>query len=291
MRNHLIALSVSLVMLKMGRMGWLLLLLLAVGSVQAQQTASSPVAASQAVPSVEKLLPQLHDYARQYRTNLPSLSCDESVTSQRVKKGVVRREMKIESTLRVVRMDTGPEPFSERVHFNTVDGHAVPPRVEIPFYIQGGFANAMGFMGRETATACYEYLVSTLDEGKTLRLDIAVRPNNTDAACKEVPEGYRKSALIDAASGRITYVERTMSAKAAREKKDVFFATMQYGPQQMGDEMLWLPIKMTAHDDKEEGRISVTYSNYHRYTAKVTIAPTVVPTGVVLNRSAGISAK
>jgi hypothetical protein len=288
----LILRSVSLGMRKMGRMVWLLLCL-PVGVVRGQQITPSQSAAdqvaasqaalsavaSQAAPPVEKLLERLVDYARKYRANLPSLSCDESITTQDVRKGVVRKEVKIESTLREIRMDTGSEDFSERHHFNTVDGHAPLARFNVPYFVQGGFANALGFASNFTTDmACYEYKISSLDEGKTLRLDLGVRPNNTDATCRDVFEGYRKSVLIDAASGRITYLERTMSAKAAKDHKEAFFATMEYGPQKMGDETLWLPIRMTAHDDKGEGRMSVTYSNYHRYMAKATIVPNDAPT-------------
>jgi hypothetical protein len=50
---------------------------------------------------------------------------------------------------------------------------------------------------------------------------------------------------------------------------------MEYGPQRMGDETLWLPVKMNAHDDKDEGRMSITFSNYHRYAASSTIVAPV----------------
>jgi hypothetical protein len=48
---------------------------------------------------------------------------------------------------------------------------------------------------------------------------------------------------------------------------------MEYGPQQIGDETLWLPIRMSAHDPSNEGRFTATYSNYHRYTGSMTLKP------------------
>jgi hypothetical protein len=141
-QNFRVALSVSLGMPGMRRMGWLLLYLLSAGLVQGQQAgalktdasqAALAAAASKAVPSVPELLPRLYEYARQYRAELPSLSCDESIVSQRVTKGVVREEVKLESTLRVVRTESGPDPFSEKLQFKSVDGHAVPARFKIPF--------------------------------------------------------------------------------------------------------------------------------------------------------------
>lgn len=263
-------------------MGWLLLSSIPVAMVHGQdagttQRGSSEAAlsatASQAAPEVERLLPELWEYARQYRAQLPSLSCKESILSQRVTTGVVRDETRIESTLRVLRVEGGPEPFSEKLQFLSVDGHAVPSRIRIPLLVQGGFANAMGFAEGASTAACYDYKVSRLDSGRNLRLDMALRLNDADPACKKIAEGFRKTVLVDAASGRITYVERTISAKAAKDRKEIFFATMEFGPQRIGNEMLWLPVKMTAHDDKDEGRMAITFSDYHRYAASSTIVP------------------
>jgi hypothetical protein len=240
----------------------MMLLFLPLGSVQAQQP----------VPAIEKLLPQIYDNAREYLAKLPSLSCNESITSQALKKGKVQKEVKIESVLREVRETTGSNNFSEKHQFMSVDGHPPPPKFNIPFFVQGGFANALGFQNQDKID-CYDFQLASQESGKTIKLDIALKPNNPDSACHQTLKDYRKTVLIEAASGRIIYVERTVSPEDFKLHHEVFFASMEYGPQKMGDETLWLPIRMTAHDPKNEGQMIVTYSNYHRYAASSTILP------------------
>ena len=225
-----------------------------------------------AAPSVENLLPQLFAYGRQYQARLPSLTCDESITSQEVRKGKVRKEVRIESTLREIRTEREKDPFVEHHEFKTVDGHAPPAHFNIPFLVQGGFANALGFTKNQQAP-CFDFILAVQDGGRKLKLDLTLRADRATPLCDDIPDGYRKSILIDRASGRVDYLERTVSAEAAKRLKDVYFASMEYGPQTFGDETLWLPVKMTAHDPKDEGRMIAVYSNCHRYTVKATLLP------------------
>lgn len=79
--------------------------------------------------------------------------------------------------------------------------------------------------------------------------------------------------VVERASGRVISVERTISAKAAKESKEIFYASMEYGPQEIGNETMWLPKKFTAHDAKGEGVMTAVYSNYHRFVGKATLLP------------------
>lgn len=237
------------------------LLILLSKSAEARQT-----------PSPETLLPQLYAYAQHYRATLPSLTCDESITSQEVKGGKVRKEVKVESTLTEVRDRPDPNPFTERHAFKTVDG--LPPKhiIKLPFLVQGGFANGIGTPGPATQ-ACFDYHLDSPDGGKTLRLELDLKPGIADSACKGIPDGARKTVLVDAATGRITHVERTVSAKGSRERNEVFFMAIDYGSQKLGEETFWLPVKMYAHDPKDEGRMAAIYSNFHRFTGELKVVP------------------
>ena len=59
--------------------------------------AVSAAACSQTPPRVAALLDRLQAYAKDYREHLPSLSCDESLTSQLIEKGKVKQEVKAEA--------------------------------------------------------------------------------------------------------------------------------------------------------------------------------------------------
>jgi hypothetical protein len=229
-------------------------------------------AGAQQPPSLETLLPRLYAYAQNYRATLPSLTCDESIASQVVKNAKVSKEMKIESTLTEVRDRSEPDPFTEHHAFKTVDGKPVKPHFKVPYLMQGGFANGVGF-GRPTTQGCFDYHLDSLDGGATLRLEADLKPGTSDPQCNESPDGARKTVLVDAATGRITHVERTISAKASKQGNEAYFYSIDYGPQKLGDETFWLPVKMISHDPGDAGRMIVTYSNFHRFTGEIKVLP------------------
>ncbi len=227
-------------------------------------------------PEVAALLRQLYAYARHYRDTLPSLSCDESITSQSVKNGKVRKEVRIESSLRETRADpSAANPFEERHQFKSIDGKPPKPHVNIPYFVEGGFANAVGFTKEESA-GCYTYQLSHEPDG-VRRLELTALPERGIVACDDVIKTYRKTVLIDA-EGRITHVERSMSPEDAHNRREVDFAAMDYGPQPLGDETVWLPTRMTSHDANDQGRMTAVYSNYHRYTATSKVLSAAPPT-------------
>lgn len=231
------------------------------------------LSAPQQAPSVDALLPRLYAYASEYRAKLPSLSCDESITSQLVVDGKIIKETKIEATLREIRDGAGSDPFIEHHTFKTVDGRPPKTHFKIPFLVQGGFANALGF-SREDTASCFNYRLTSQDGGITLRLDMALKSeSNADPHCKEIHEGFRKTVLVDAETGHITHVERTISAEAAKTAKEVYFASIDYGPQKLGKDTFWLPARIYAHDLSGEMRMFAVYSNFHRYAGEMKIVP------------------
>ena len=228
------------------------------------------LAAAQQTPSVDELLPRLYAYAREYRAKLPSFSCDESITSQAVRNGKVKKEVKIEGMLREIRDEGKKDPFRENHTFKSVNGQPAKAQFHIPFLVQGGFANMVGFVREETA-GCFDYHLVSQDEGKNLRLDLALKPNHTGQNCTDIQEGFRKTVVLDAATGRIIHVERTISAEVAKQGKEVYFASVDYAPQKLGSETFWLPVRLFTHDADDERRMYVTYSNFHRYTGEMSI--------------------
>jgi hypothetical protein len=230
------------------------------------------LSASQQAPSVDELLPRLYAYASEYRAKLPSLSCDESIISQLVVDGKVIKETKIEATLREIRDSGRSDPFIEHHTFKTVDGRPPKSHFKIPFLVQGGFANALGF-SREDTASCFDYRIVSQNGGATLRLDMALKLGSTNPRCKDIAEGFKKTVLVDAETGHITHVERTISPEAAKHAKEVYYASIDYGPQKLGNETFWLPARIYAHDLSGEMRMFAVYSNFHRYAGEMKIVP------------------
>jgi hypothetical protein len=89
-----------------------------------------------------------------------------------------------------------------------------------------------------------------------------VQPN-----CKDVFEDYRKTVVVDVASGAILHMTRSMSPKAAHDHHEIVFISVDFAPQKLGEKTFWLPARFESHDEKSEGRMSATFSNFHRYTS------------------------
>ena len=221
--------------------------------------------------SVDEVLSKLSQHSREYRAGLPALSCQESVVSEEVRHGQVRKTVKVEGVLREMRNPSNPDQFVERHNFQTVDGHPAPRQFKIPFFVEGGFANALGFANDKIAK-CFMYDLVSVDGGARRRLDMALRKGAGEEECKPIPEGYKKSVFIDAEE-RIVRVERTISAEASKKLKEVYFVAADYQPQQLGGKTLWLPSRLFNQDAEDQRQMTATYSSCHLYTATVTIDP------------------
>src|SRR5215469_5520025 len=131
--------------------------------------------ACQQLPSLDVLLDRLDAYAKQYQETLPSLSCDEQITSQALnKKGKVTTEVRVESTLREIRTEAPFDPLVEKREFKTVDGR--PARAnfrtsQLPYFVEGGFAGLVGFK-RWQQRECFDYDLSPGGDGETVRLSM-----------------------------------------------------------------------------------------------------------------------
>ncbi len=232
----------------------------------------SGVAQTQPASDVDDVISHLIAYSKSYRSKLPSLECDEFIVSQQVKSDKVKWEVKIEATLRQVRDPNNPDQFNDSYKFKSVDGH--PPKVhfQLPYFVNGAFANGIGF-SNEDQHECYDYTLSQEDGGTTLRLELAAKLASGSTACKDVFAGYHKIVLVDVGTGIVKHITRSMSPDAARMHHEVVFASIDYAPQDLGNLTLWLPTRVESHDGKGEGRMTAVFSNYHRYIGEARILP------------------
>ncbi len=86
-------------------------------------------------------------------------------------------------------------------------------------------------------------------------------------------EGYRKTVVMDAGSGVIRHISRSMSAEAARKHNEVFSADIDYGPVAFGERTFWLPMRAEIHHWDGQRQFTATYSNCHRYTGETRVVP------------------
>ena len=211
-------------------------------------------------------------YVQAYREHLPSLECDETMLSQRVKNGKVNWEVKIKATLRELRDENEPGEFRDEYTFKSVDGKPAKPHFRTPYFVYNVFANSLG-IGESPRPNCFNYRFATQDDGRTLQFNIDSKPGVRDPSCKKIPDDYHKMMLIDAASGAVRRVERRISPEFADNNLEIPNVIIDYAPQRLGDETFWLPIRFEASDLHQEGRMIATYSNFRRYIGDAKIRP------------------
>jgi len=236
------------------------------------------VAGCQGTPSLDVLLDRLVAYANQYQATLPSLSCDEQITTQALnKKGKVTWDVKIQSTLREVRTEDPNDPFAERREFKSIDGHR-PRRTfqtsQLPYFVEGGFAGLVIFK-RWEQRECFDYAVAAGDGGHTVRLEMTLKPKSTNPACAKLPAGFHRIVIADPETGRILHTERTIAPEEAVRNTEVYFGGIDYAPQKLGEQTFWLPSRFYSHDAENTERMFATYSNCHRYVGELKILPGV----------------
>jgi len=211
-------------------------------------------------------------YAQAYREHLPSLECDESMLSQRVKNGKVKWEVKIKATLRELRDENEPGGFRDEYTFQSVDGKPAKPHFKTPHFVYNVFANSLG-IGESPRPNCFDYRFTTLDDGRTVQFNIDSRQGVRDPSCKKIPDDYHKMMLIDTASGAVRRVDRRISPQFADDNLEIPNVMIDYAPQRLGEETFWLPTRFEANDLHQEGRMIANYSNCRRYVGIPKILP------------------
>ncbi len=237
------------------------------------------VARCQNLPSLDVLLDRLDAYARQYQATLPSLSCDEKVTSQGINsRGKATSVWEIQSTLREVRTEDPYAPFTEKRALKSVNGRRPKPAFrtsELPYFVQGGFAGLVGFK-RWEQRECFDYLVTPANASGSVRLEMTLKPNFAKSSCAGLPAGFQRIVIADPETGRVLHTERTIAPEIAEENDEVYFGEIDYAPQKLGEQTFWLPSRFYSHDAGDSGRMLALYSNCHRYTGELKILPNAV---------------
>lgn len=237
------------------------------------------VAGGQHIPPLDVLLDRLYAYSRQYQAALPSLTCDEEITSQDVgKRGKVTREVKVQTTLREIRTEDPYDPFQETREYKTVNGRPLRRPFRLPFFVQGGFANLVGFR-RWEQKECFDYVVTPLEGGRNVRLEMTLKTPPANPSCARLPSGFHRIVIAEPDTGRILHSERTIAPEVAAKSTEVYFGGIDYAPQMLGEQTFWLPSRFYAHDAENAGRMFATYSNYHRYSGELKILPDISPAG------------
>ncbi|HUB28632.1 MAG TPA: hypothetical protein VL967_03005 [Terracidiphilus sp.] len=235
--------------------------------------ALAPLAWGQQPPDSDRLVDRLYAYAQQYRDSLPSFACDETILSRQTRyRGKAGRGIRVEGTMREIRkVPPDPyDPFTEQHQFTKLNGKPAKGAIRLPYFIQGGFANLIGFHHSELRD-CFSFRITPLSQANTFQLQIDRKETpETAASCRGIFAGTQYRVIADA-EGHILHSERTIPAETAEQEDEAYFAAIDYAPQQFGERSFWLPTKFASHDPAGAGSMEAVYSNCHRYTGDMTI--------------------
>jgi hypothetical protein len=197
--------------------------------------------------------------------SLPSLTCQESAVSERLKRGKVKQHVAFTASMRAVRIPGGP--LHETFALSTLNGKPYSGRnTPFPFYTAGGFDAAMAYF-MPAHQACYRY---SLSEG---RIDFETSPDfASHPQCRN--DGVRGFALMDAA-GNVTHMERTVPLEVAHDLHLVPFAAIDFAPVELKGQVYRLPQHLISEypEGDSKGRFEAFYSGCRLFSVSVTIGP------------------
>ena len=251
------------------------------------QASPSPVLATQSQPAsaesdTDLLVDKLVENATLNRATLPSLAAHESIVSK-VDEVVFfgKSVYKAEAAVRMVHKSMGG-PMEESRQIMVLNGKAVAPneQAHLPFDFVDDFDDFQTEFFSAQHRRCYNFTLAP-HSNRSVPLELSITPRS-DAApqlqCTAAEKGLAGMVRIDPSAGQLTHLEFTLPVAAAEPIHHPTFLSVDYAPAKVGDKTFWLPTTVIAHwvggaDRKTPFAWVSRYSDYHQYTASVTILP------------------
>jgi len=222
-----------------------------------------------------QLLAHLSSADDDLRHKLPNFSCDESVLSEEVQHGKVRRHATFTATIRAQRNSKGvlEEKLGTQIYdvgvFSAIFHH-VP---SLPIYVIGGFTQALAYFSAADQP-CMQYKISGS------RIDFASISPQPPPCTNSNTTGF---ALLDA-DGNVIHLERTVTQETAVARGQAQFAAVDLAPVAFNNQLFRLSRHVVAEMPADNGvirRFTADFSHCKLFTATITVSPTgnVIPPG------------
>lgn len=227
-------------------------------------TATAQRAQSIQTDGLHSRLQSLAAAAELLNDHLPAFACHETLTSEELRKGKIKRRVEAAGELRVQPAEDGK--LTESFEATEVDGKPHAGGFRAPIFVSGGFKNALGlFMPADQK--CFTYKLS----GD--RLDFRSPPFAEGEICSQ-RTGISGFALFDD-SGHLLHVEHTVEQERALERNVVPHAELDVSPVELGGTTYLLSTHVIAERprDKSIYRWEATYGNCRLYQVTVRIGP------------------
>jgi hypothetical protein len=197
--------------------------------------------------------------------SLPSLTCQESAVSERLKRGKVKQHVAFVASMRVLRVPGGP--LHETFTLSTVNGKPYSGKdPRFPFYTAGGFDAALTYF-LPAHQACYRY---SLSDG---RIDFETSPEfASHPQCRN--DGVHGFAVMNA-DGDVAHIERMVAGDVAHDLHLVPFAAIDFAAVELNGQTYRLSQHLISEYPQGDstGRFEAFYSGCRLFSVSVTIGP------------------
>lgn len=254
---------------------------LVLSHAMAQSSSSARIRSLFNKSPVERVLDQLVENSASFRATLPSITAHETIESGGSYSWLFRNHVKAEAIMRVMRK-TPDGPLEESRTITAVNGKPVAPgkHPDLPTLLNGGFGGFGGAFFSSANRRCFDYTLIQSNSQDTFQLSVKMKANAASLGnCPVGMERMSATAVVDAQAHQLTHIEWNIPEEDASRYHRWPSASTDFAPIKIGDDTFWLPTTVTGHfvKGKERGDWISHYSDYHRFTSTVTIAPATAP--------------
>jgi hypothetical protein len=239
-------------------------------------------AAAQATPpTVQDVLLRARANVAATLATLPSVFCDEKITSSELHSGKIYRSTAFDSIVTVRKTSSGDEKLTESREVRLVNGKAPKEgkKYVLPITVNGGFGLLFNSFLNAAFDQCNTYRIVNGDAstGNLLGLELSRKADSKKiAGCETLSESAVSRFWLDPASYEIQRIETTARIPNGSHGFKTISGRNDFAAVQFGARSYLLPagarLKVTMEPESSEGfAFEAHYSNCHKFEASSSI--------------------
>ena len=227
--------------------------------------------AASATRATQMKLNKIAVAAENLEKHLPSFACKETLISQEISGGKVKRLVQAVGELRVQRDRDGK--LGEHFQATQRNGQPVTPGpLRLPIFVSGGFKNALDLF-RTKMQSCFDFVAT----GNRIDFESSREAYGSDCKDQSAIKGF--AFLNDV--GDVAHVERRIPQDVAQRRNAVPFGSIDLNRVELGDTSFLLATHVITETPKGKSvyRWEATYSECRLFSTSVKIGPATATPG------------
>jgi hypothetical protein len=243
--------------------------------------AAASAAAQTTTPPVEEVLAHARAHVAATLATLPSVFCDEKISSTEIHNGRVFRSMTFDSVISVRKKSSGEDSLTESREVRLVNGK--PPKegkkYVLPITINGGFGLLFNSFLSSAYDKCNTYRIMSSGDstGNLLGLEVTRKADSKKiAGCETLSESAVDRFWLDPASYEIQRIETMARIPNSSQGFKTVTGRNDFTMVQFGAKSYPLPtsarVNVTMEPESSEGfAFDAHYSNCHKFEVSSSI--------------------